>query len=352
VNSAEDAGPIREEWAVIGSLLQRPAMGEVLERWLRPDDFADYWMNRLYRALVMDKLYQRPEVVYAAPDTRLATLSRLVLKQMAANAHQDREYVRPEVWQKLEQALQDLVQPWFTEHPEGAQEYGRAVLLSKVVRATRNAGTITAHIALDPTKSIGVVAAAAQAGVEELADLEARWEQASPQWLTQEATKKLPLASSEVPLTPETDLLLATLVLNPLRVDLVRELLDPLHFGGEGRAQLYERILTANDGGYSLLGDTAIVTWALQERARQGFLNPAASRSEVTGQAAGVFRSYVRHIAIQGGTLISSLASRGAGSARQLISAGQRALRTVYKQAWRDPALRWGHAASFGAAAR
>jgi hypothetical protein len=308
-------------------------------------------MGHFYRALVMDKVYCRPEVVYAERDQRFATLSRLVLEQMAANAYQDRQHVPAEVWQKLERALTELVQPWVTEHAEAAQEYGRAVLLSKVVRATQNAGAITAQIAQDPGKGIGVIAASAQAGLEELADLEGRWEQASPQWLTQEATENLQLVSPEVPQSPEGDLLLATLVLNPLRVDLVRDLLKPAHFGGEGRAQLYERILAANANGHSLLGNTALVTWALQERARHGQINPVASRSEVWSQGSGIFRSYVRHIAVHGGSLVASWAGQRVGSARQLISAGRRTFKAVHKQAWRDPALRWGYAASFGGAA-
>ncbi|MEZ0096273.1 DnaB-like helicase N-terminal domain-containing protein [Streptacidiphilus sp. EB129] len=346
--------PVRAEYAVIGSLLQRPDLAEIVHRWLRFEDFVDPWMARIFRALVEQRLYTHPEVLAADPTRRLDAVVRVVMPQLQQNCTDARERVAPQVWDQLSAGMTGhLVSPDITPHREAALEYGREVLQDAIRRTVIERGEIITHFAGNHTyPNLGVVEQAAVAGVDDLADLDRRWELASPAWLTQEPTEEIPLRGAELPASTDADLLLAALVLNPKRVGMVRTLLRPRDFGGEGRPDLYRAITAADDRGEHLWGRTDLVAWALQVRSDHGYRDSGASRSDIGRMTTTVFRASVRHTATQGGTLIAHLASQGVGATRQVLGAAQRAVGAVARQARRDPGLERPVAAYGAAVAR
>lgn len=132
--TSQEAIPIPEEYAVIGSVLQRPHLAEVLAGWpLQAEDFVDPWMGALYHALVEQRLYAHPAVRTAPFQQCQAVPARMVLAQLEHNARTAGRHIEPELRQRLAAALDEqLIHPHVTPHPEAAAEYGRAVLRARV----------------------------------------------------------------------------------------------------------------------------------------------------------------------------------------------------------------------------
>lgn len=339
--SATDTQPPAAEYSLIGSLLQRPDLAHIVGRWLRASDFADPWMGRAYHALVEQGLYRHPEVTAAGPGYRQHALTPLLVAQMQANAPMAGDSFPDYYWDRLREMLTDqVVHPVVTPEPDGALTYGRAVLWDKVRRTVQTGGEILSAAAEYYGNGMGGVGAAADAGIEEVDDLRRRWEDAAPAWLTPEPTEQLPLIAPPVPQNPESDLLLASLILSPDRVGAVRSFITPNHIGGEYGPDLYRRILAADDERTNLWQDPQQLTsWALQVRAQHGCTDAGSSRSEVHKQATAVMRAYVRHVASSGGSLISQWAAQGVGATRQVLGAAQRVFGTVARHVQRDAGL-------------
>lgn len=180
--TSQEAIPIPEEYAVIGSVLQRPHLAEVLAGWpLQAEDFVDPWMGALYHALVEQRLYAHPAVRTAPFQQCQAVPARMVLAQLEHNARTAGRHIEPELRQRLAAALDEqLIHPHVTPHPEAAAEYGRAVLRARVRHSlTPWAASCGPSRRTRPT-AWGGVAAAARAGIDVLVDLETRWDRASP----------------------------------------------------------------------------------------------------------------------------------------------------------------------------